>query len=113
MKEDPPSTIRLTWKQAAKEAEQEKLDDEANANSGADSVSLDQIYSFEDSLFDEEEQDDDNHDQVQGTLDAEEDILQLPLPVPEEGTEDRAFFIQQEEEDPCLANIQRLADQQQ
>ena len=89
------------------------MDDEATANSGADPVSLDQIYSFEDSLFDEEEQDDDNHDQVQDTPDAEEDILQLPMPVPEEGMEDRALFIQQQEEDPSLANIRRLADQQQ
>ena len=29
VKEDPPSTIQLTRKQAAEEAEQEKLDDEA------------------------------------------------------------------------------------
>ena len=90
MKEDPPNTILLTRKQAAKEAEQEKLDDEDTANSGVDPVSLDQIYSFEDFLFNEyeEEHDDDNHDQVQGTPDVEEDILQLPPPVPEEGIED-------------------------
>ena len=113
VKEDFLSTIRLTRKQEAEEAEQEKLDDEATANSVADPVNLDQIYSFEDSLFDEEEQDDDNHDQVQGTPAADEDILQLPLPVPEEGTEERALFIQQQEDDPSLANIRRLADQQQ
>ena len=61
---------------------------------------------------DENKQDDDNHNQVQGTPDAEEDILQLPLPVPEEGTEDKALFIQQQEEDLSLVNIRRLADQQ-
>ena len=96
-------------------AEQEKLDDEATANSGAGPMRLDQIYSFEDSLFneDEEEQDDYNHDQVQGSPDAEKDILKFPLPVPEEGMEDRALFIQQQEEDPSLANIRRLEDQQQ
>ena len=65
------------------------------ANCATDPHEPDQIYSFEDSLFDEdeEEQDDDNHDQVQGTPDAEQDILQSPLPLPEEGTEDRALFI--------------------
>ena len=91
------------------------MDDEDTANTGVDPVSLDQIYSFEDFLFDEyeEEHDDDNHDQVQGTPDVEEDILQWPLPVPEEGIEDRALFIQQQEEDLSLANIRRLADQQQ
>ena len=36
MKEDPPNTILLTRKQAAMEAEQEKLDDEDTANSGVD-----------------------------------------------------------------------------
>ena len=101
--------------EAAEEAEQVKLNEDTTANSGADPVSLDQIYSFEDSLFDkdEEEQDDDNHDQVQGTPDAEEDILQFLLPVPEEGMIYRALFIQQQEEDPSLVNIRRLADQQQ
>ena len=89
------------------------MDDEATANSGADSMSLYQNYSFEDSFDeDDEEQDDDNQDQVQGNQ-AEEDILQLPLPVPEEGMEDSALFIQQQEEDPSLANIRRLADLQQ
>ena len=55
-------------------------------------MSREQIYSFEDSLFDEdeEEQDDDNHDQVKGTPDAKEDVLQFPLLVPEEEKEDRA-----------------------
>ena len=69
------------------------MDDEATANSGAYPMSLDQNYSFDDSLFyeNEEEQDDDNHDQVQGTPDAEEDILQLPLPVPEERTETELY----------------------
>ena len=91
------------------------MDDEATANSGADPMRLDQIYSLEDTLFneDEEEQDDYNHEQVQGTPDAEEDVLKLPLPVPEEGMEDRALFILQQEEDPSLANIRKLENQQQ
>ena len=98
--------IRVTRKQAAEEAEQEKQDDAATAASGSEPLSLDDIYEYNDSLF----EDDDHLDQSQAT--PEEDKFQLPLPPPDEGHEDRTLLIQQQEEDSSLTNVRRLADEQ-
>ena len=62
-------------KQAAEQEEQKRLDDIATAQSGATLVDLSEVPNLDDSLFQKEEE-----RQVQVTLDAEEDVLQLPLP---------------------------------
>ena len=67
-----PIRIQQTRKQAA---EQERLDDIATAQSGATLVDLSEVPDLDDSLFQKEEE-----RQVQDTPDAEEDVLQLPLP---------------------------------
>jgi len=66
--------VRITRKQAAEQAEQEKLDDTATAQSEAKTVDLSDILNFDDSLFQDEP--------FQATPNAKEDELQLPLPFP-------------------------------
>ena len=84
--------VWITRKQAAKEAEQEKLEDAATAQSGAKPVDLSEILDFDDSFFEDD-------DLIQATPDVQEDVLQLPLPVPLE-SDDHALLVKQQERMP-------------
>ena len=94
--------VRITRKQAAKEAEQEKLEDAATAQSGAKPVDLSEILDFDDSVFEDD-------DLIQATPDAQEDVLQLPLPVSLE-SDDHALLVKQQREDATLASLREMAD---
>ena len=94
--------VRITRKQAAKEADQEKLEDAATVQSGAKPVDLSEILDFDDLFFEDD-------DLIQATSDAQEDVLQLPLPVPLE-SDDHALLVKQQREDATLASLRELAD---
>ena len=96
---NPSSTIRITRRQEAEEVEQENLGDAATAPSGSEPFNLDDIYEFDDSLF----EDDDHLDQLQAT--SEGDELALPLAPSHEGQGDYTLLIQQHVEDVSLTNV--------
>ena len=96
--------VRVTRKQAVEDKEQECLDDAATAQSGVKPVQLSEIMDFDDSLLQ------DGKEPIQATPDAEEDVLQLPLPAPLK-SDDRALLIQQQMEDDSLASVRKMADQ--
>ena len=71
---------------------------------------MSEVPDLDDSLFQKEEE-----RQVQATPDAEEDVLQLPLPetvaeVPVEEGDDRTLLMEQQKKDKSLAMVTRMAD---
>ena len=110
MEKATPIRVQQTRKQVAEQGEQERLDDIATAQSGATLVDLSEVPDLDDSLFQREEE-----RQVQATPDAEEDILQLPLPKtvaedPLEEGDDRTLLMEQQKKDESLTMVTRMAD---
>ena len=108
MEKATPIRLQQTRKQVAEE--QERLDDIATAQSGATLVDLSEVPDLDDSLFQKEEE-----RQVQATPDAEEDVLQFPLPEtvaedPVEEGDDRTLLMEQQKKDESLAIVMRMAD---